>query len=1209
MHWNKSQSQFETELASANARIKELEEAQQSLRSNETTLRRAIQNMREVFYIREASNFKFIFVNPACEQVYGCSIQSLQEDSNSFIKTIDEPFRPSVYAALEKQAKGEATEIEYRITRPDGTYRWLRDRAFPMCDEQGNLENITCFIEDVTLAKEAEQSRRATEENYRSLVEFSENPIALIDRDGQILYSNPKGIEIWNDPQIVGKTIFNIFPEEYSRRYEAAIQHVIDTQAGLIDDAKTIVNGQKMWFRLSMQPVRNPDGTVSHLQLSAWDITERKLAEEAIRASESLLHHAQGMAQLGSWTADLTQKTFDASPECARLVGWEPGIHTEAELYQSIHPDDVARQQSTWLAATSGAPYDIEYRILLKGEVHWLHVRAEFEFDSSGTPVKAIGITQDITERKQAEQALRASEEKYRSLSEELERRVINRTAEVLDLYNQAPCGYHSLDGNGCFIHINDTELNWLGYTREEILGRPVAEIIASESLPVFQASFPEYKQRGWLKDLELIFRRKDGSTFPILVNATTQLDSNGQFVISRSTVFDQTERKQAELALRSSRERLNFLLAKTPAIIFTTGLSFDMPITFISDSVRNILGHEPRQYLENSGFWLSMVHPDDIPSGNVAIQLLFEKGYTNWQCRVQKTDGNYRWMSTGISLLQDSQGQPQEYIGFTVDIDDQKKAEAALQESEEQNRLLFEESPDGIVLLDDEGNIIRINRAFEALAGLQHEKLFGRNAGNLGLTSEKEMERIRQTFFQSSTNHEPFTTAEFRLNYPDNSTRNLESRIFQLKINGKNHVLVSSRDISIHIQAEEKLRMANAELERAVRVKDEFMASMSHELRTPLTGILGISEGLQEFVYGSLNEKQLKALANIEGAGRHLLDLINDILDVSKLEAGKIEHIVEPCDLRQICQASLQLIKGMANKKGHRVSFNMNPTDISLMADARRLKQIVVNLLSNAVKYTQPDGSLGLEVNGDIKEGFVQLSVWDKGIGIKPEDMDKLFRPFVQLDSSLSRQQTGTGLGLALVKHLVELHNGKVNVESTYGEGSRFTVTLPWNSSPKQPATEDTRPLSPTRVLTPESPVDENQTANQADFSKTSARVMLVDDNDINIKAISDFLMAKQYQVIVIHSGQEFLEQAPQMRPDIVLMDVQMPGMDGLTAIQRIRAHQDPRIAEIPIIAITALAMPGDRERCLAAGANDYQSKPIRLQRLTQLIAQMLKS
>jgi len=386
-------------------------------------------------------------------------------------------------------------------------------------------------------------------------------------------------------------------------------------------------------------------------------------------------------------------------------------------------------------------------------------------------------------------------------------------------------------------------------------------------------------------------------------------------------------------------------------------------------------------------------------------------------------------------------------------------------------------------------------------------------------------------------------------------------------------------------------LNIANAELLKAARAKDEFLASMSHELRTPLNAILGISEALQEQVFGPLNEKQLRYIHTIEESGQHLLALINDILDLAKVEAGKVELQISRVGVESVCQASVQFIKQAALKKQIRISSTLDSQVTALRADERRLKQVLVNLLSNAIKFTPEGGQVGLDMVGDVERREVHFTVWDTGIGIAPENIERLFQPFVQLDSSLSRQYAGTGLGLSLVKRLAELHGGSVLVESAGvpGKGSRFTVSLPWQETSSQVDQEHT-------------PADRE--TGRPDAMSPSRLVLLAEDDETTLAAMSDYLSAKGYRVIVARNGHEAIQRAREDQPDVLLMDIQMPGMDGLEAIRRIRADT----ALMPIIALTALTMSGDRERCMEAGANDYVSKPASLKELIEAIEAQLR-
>lgn len=402
--------------------------------------------------------------------------------------------------------------------------------------------------------------------------------------------------------------------------------------------------------------------------------------------------------------------------------------------------------------------------------------------------------------------------------------------------------------------------------------------------------------------------------------------------------------------------------------------------------------------------------------------------------------------------------------------------------------------------------------------------------------------------------------------------------------------------------KAEAQLRTTNEELIRATRLKDEFLATMSHELRTPLNAILGMTEGLQEEIFGEINDKQLKALQTIERSGSHLLELINDILDVAKIESSQMELDITSTPVIPLCQSSLAFIKQQAEKKNLQLETKLPLNLPDLFVDERRIRQVLINLLNNAVKFTPDGGSISLEVShqqqpmksdvGNPSPGnFLRIAVIDTGIGIAPEDINKLFKPFIQIDSALNRQYAGTGLGLTLVKRIVEHHGGQVEVISELGVGSCFTIYLPCDTSTT---------FSSESQIQPQLTIESNSPQKEV-----SPLILLVEDNEANISTVSSYLGAKGYRIVLAKNGHEAVKNAQSQAPDLILMDIQMPQMDGVEAIEQIRSL--PNFSNVPIIALTALAMKGDRERCLAAGADDYLSKPVKLKQLTATIQQFL--
>ncbi len=516
-------------------------------------------------------------------------------------------------------------------------------------------------------------------------------------------------------------------------------------------------------------------------------------------------------------------------------------------------------------------------------------------------------------------------------------------------------------------------------------------------------------------------------------------------------------------------------------------------------------------------------------------------------------------------------------------------KSDAALTSSENRLEIIVSNISDGILIVDQNGVVIFTNPSALKIIDISSEMLMGMKLG---------VPNVLDDSFEVNLLH-----------YGSGQLSGGEMQVVKIEWNDQPAYLISLHDITERQKVElelqktnEQLLLANTTLAHATRLKDEFLANMSHELRTPLNAILGMSEGLQEGVFGDINERQIKAVKTIERSGEHLLSLINDILDVSKIEAGKLELNYEEVAIAPLCKSSMVFITQQALKKHIQLKTILQPNLKKIVVDERRILQALVNLLSNAVKFTSEHGQITLEVYLETPHSLC-FDVTDTGIGIAAKDLDKLFHPFVQIDSSLSRKYDGTGLGLTLVREITELHGGSVSVSSEINQGSRFSIHLPYAINETETDLEFplTNNLSHSLSSTGNDDLNNPSDANP----KSPPIILIAEDNEANIVTFTSYLTSHGYKIVIARNGKEAIAIVKEQPVDLILMDVQMPEMDGLEAIKQIRNVL--KMEDIPIVALTALAMKGDRENCLAAGANEYLSKPVKLKNLVLTIQKLV--
>lgn len=648
----------------------------------------------------------------------------------------------------------------------------------------------------------------------------------------------------------------------------------------------------------------------------------------------------------------------------------------------------------------------------------------------------------------------------------------------------------------------------------------------------------------------------------------------------------------ELERLSNSSNERAEFLqevLDSVPSMISVWGM--DGLMKFVNLAFLKEAGYERDAVM---GMSLNELYPPQEIDRVIKMynQLQHEPDGTSSSIMINGVTADGKWVFIQGTTIKKTSPPIGGFVGYGVNATDQVTAQIDYEDSVEAMGTVFNSVQDGLLIHDKTGSFVQLNQKASEIFGITLSDI---TLSVPPLTAEKFYSPEDDSFDLRLIWHEILAGHNKQMEY--RIKRNKDGRLFDLevlmcpiKLKGNEYILVSIKDITekkrvadeLHrtVLLAEKLRKR---AEAASEAKSKFLANMSHELRTPLTAILGFSELLEGGYYGQLNERQSSYISSIYRSGHHLLQLINDILDIAKVEAGKMAMAPGSINLGLLLENSLTIIKETALRAGIQVGREIDPQlyDQDVWADEVRLKQIVMNLLSNAVKFT-PHGGF-IKLGACVTDGQIQVKVADSGIGIEPQDQSRIFEEFEQVDSSYSRKHQGTGLGLALSRKLVELHGGSIWVESDgKNRGSVFFFEIPHviSGELKQPGTH----LHELKSL------DTYRDVESAHENRPC--ILVVEDNAGNMRVTTNLLEIVGYKTLEAFSSEEAIDILKTHSPSLILMDISLPGMDGLTATQAIK--RNPATAHIPIVALTAHAMKDDEVRALEVGCEAYLLKPI---------------
>ena len=932
-------------------------------------------------------------------------------------------------------ADGRVTNYELTIRSTEGKELVVSYNATTFTNEQGKLKGVFAAARDITDQKRLEDQLRQAQGYNRGLIESSVDAMLTVGADNTITDVNEQMVRLsgYGRDHLIGSSFKDYFTEP--DRAAAGVRQTLD--AGFVTNYELTLRSRHRRLILvsfNASVFKGTDGEVRGIYAIARDVTEQRRLEEKLRESEN---YNRGLIEssvdaLVTVNPDLT--ITDVNEQMVRLTEY-----SREELVGSPFKDYFTEPDRA--AAGVRQTFDdgmvTSYELVLKsrrGKRTVVSFNAGTFKDTSGKVAGILAAARDITAQKRLEEQLREQQSYNRSL--------IESSVDAL----------MTVDPNGIITDVNEQTVNLTQYNRKQLIGSPFIEFFTDPAAA--SAGVKKTFEGGFVTNYELVVKTKRGRKIAVSFNAAVFREASGEVGGILASAREITEQKRIEHELRDQQTYTRGLIESNIDALMTTD-----PLGIITDVNKQMCDTTGLTREDLIGTPFKDYVTDAKRAEDGIRQVLSEGRVTNYELTIRARDGKETIVSYNATTFTGADGKLRGVFAAARDITEQKRLESqvnlrSLELTEATtflNNILESSTEYSIIAKDLEGNILAWNEGARRTYGYTAEQMVGK-ANSRILHTPEDLELGRAQAALTTALRTGKFEGEFQRVRSDGQRFTAQVAI-TLRRDGHGtpigFVLIS-KDITAQKALEEQLRRKNEELEQqnqrvqqANRMKSEFLANMSHELRTPLNGIIGFAELMHNGRVGKVSETHKEYLGDILTSARHLLQLINDVLDLAKVEAGKIDFHSEPLDMSRLLGEVRDVLRTVAQRKRIKVELEPDPTLGAVSGDASKIKQVLYNYLSNALKFTPEEGCVWVRCRPEDNERF-RIEVEDNGIGIKQDDFDRLFVEFQQLDGSSTKRYQGTGLGLALTKRLVEAQGGRVDFRSKVGAGSCFAAVLP---------------------------------------------------------------------------------------------------------------------------------------------------------------------